>query len=309
MTIQLNTIVNDTNDPLHSTEALIAIDLSSLGVSNNHFSEDVLLPSEHINFPVALSACAAAVSGGVDVVSLSRDFFAHSYTKNIYSNLDPAKVARQLIERLDGGFCAEIPANSFAFDKAIDFLSCDGSGWGSLEIRLESEGDLDFLESGTERAHVCGLSVSVRAKADFFTEKICKEVASWADAVHIETPDPHVAREIRFALRSAANELGRSLKVFCELGILISSSVQSAQERAWLISAIDGTPIFDGKAHVVGTVYDAADEAERWFSLGAADGLVFLPASVPTDLASLIRGVLPVLRARGSDNPQSLTMS
>lgn len=301
MTIQLNTIASDATGSRVAMEALIAIDLSSLGVSGNHSSEKILSPTEHINLPVLLSACEAALSGGVDVVSFTRDFFARSYTKSTYGNLDPAKVTGQLIGKVKGGFCAEIPPNSFAFDKAIDFLACDGEGWGSLEIRLDSESNLELLGRQAERAHLCGLSVSARIHFDVVTDEICVAVASWADAVHLEITDPHGARGIRFALRSAASEAGRTLKVFCELGILISSSVEAAQERAWLISTIDGKPVFDGKAHVIGTVYDAADEAERWFSMGAADGLVFLPASVPTDLASLIRGVLPILRARGSD--------
>ncbi|MDN6487611.1 MAG: hypothetical protein L0K34_09035, partial [Ancrocorticia sp.] len=61
---------------------------------------------------------------------------------------------------------------------------------------------------------------------------------------------------------------------------------------------MNGSPAFAGKASVVGTVYDVADVVESWIGLGAADGVVFLPASVPTDLASVIRGVLPLLRAR-----------
>lgn len=302
MTIQVNTIASDAAGSRVAMEALIAIDLSSLGVSGNHSSEKILSPTEHVNLPVLFSACEAALGGGVDVVSFTKDFFARSYTKSMYGNLDPAKVVGQLVEKIKGGFCAEIPSNSFAFDKAIDFLTCDGEGWRSLEIRLEPESDLELLASGAQRAHLCGLPVSVRAQADIFTDDICLAVASWADAIHLETDDPHSARGIRFALRSAASEMGRSLKVFCELGILISSSAEAAQERAWLISTIEGKPVFDGKAHVIGTVYDAADVAERWFSLGAVDGLVFLPASVPTDLASLIRGVLPVLRSRASDN-------
>lgn len=302
MTIQLNTIASDTVDFRDATEAIIAVDLSLLGVNVNHFSEDLFLPTEYINFPVVQSACEAALSSIVDVVSFNKDFFARSYTKATYGNLDPAKITGQLLEKIKGGFCAEIPANSFAFTKAIDLLTRDGEGWGSIEIRLDSESDLEFLGKEAGRAHLCGLPVSVRAHTDIFTDGICKEVASWADAVHLETPDPHSAREVRFALRSAACESGRSLKVFCELGILISASIQAAKERAWLISTIEGKPVFEGKAHVIGTVYDAADEAERWISLGAVDGLVFLPASVPTDLASLIRGVLPVLRSRVSGN-------
>lgn len=300
MTIQFNSIVSDTHESRHSVEAIIGIDLSSLGVTVHPSSGNALLPAEHINFPVLASACNAALIGGVDVVSLNRDFFAHSYPKSSEDNLDPAKVTGQLIEKIQGGFCAEIPPNLFAFERAIDVLTCDGEGWGSLEVRLEDEGDLEVLERGVEQAHLCGLSVVVRASADIFTGDICQRVASWADAVRLETDDPHIAREIRFALRSAARELGRTIKVICELGILISSSVRAAQERAWLIAAIENGPIFEGKAHVIGTVYDVADAAERWISSGAADGIVFLPASVPTDLASLIRGVLPVLSARGN---------
>lgn len=63
---------------------------------------------------------------------------------------------------------------------------------------------------------------------------------------------------------------------------------------------MQGTPAFEGKASVVGTVYDVADMVESWIGLGAADGIIFLPASLPTDLASVIRGVLPLLKARAT---------
>ena len=106
------------------------------------------------------------------------------------------------------------------------------------------------------------------------------------------------ARGIRSELRELAASNGRSVRVLGELGIVISGSMRAANERALLVADMVGAPLFEGKASVVGTVSDVADAFERWIGTGAADGLIFLPASLPTDLASLIRGVVPLLAAR-----------
>lgn len=302
MTVRLDSIPDDTAESRHATDALIAIDLSSLGISAEDSSAQTDVPAEHVNFPALASACDAALSGGVDVVALSKDFFAHSYTKARDGNLDPAKIASQLMKLIQGWFSAEIPATVRALDKAADWLVHEDKGWSSVEVLLESNSDLGELRARAEQAHSRGLAIAVRMRADIFTDEICEEVASWADAVRLETDDAHTARKIRSALRSAATNKGRDLKVVCEMGILISASTRAARERELLLSIMRGTSVFPGKAHVVGTVYDVADEAERWISQGAVDGLVFLPASVPTDLASLIRGVLPLLRAREIEN-------
>lgn len=125
--------------------------------------------------------------------------------------------------------------------------------------------------------------------------------------VRMRVQDPHVARGLRYGIRAAAHEAGRDLPVVADLGLL-SQRIHKYHERALLVEAIYGTELFAGIPKVVGTVYDVADAIERWVGLGAADGVVVLPASLPTDLGSLIRGVLPLLSGRvGVEvKPQSL---
>ena len=83
--------------------------------------------------------------------------------------------------------------------------------------------------------------------------------------------------------------------------IMLASGVVAEKIVAVGWQTMTGRPVFDGKASVVGTVYDVADTVEEWICLGAVDGIVFLPASLPTDLASVIRGIMPLLYARGID--------
>ena len=141
----------------------------------------------------------------------------------------------------------------------------------------------------------------MRTTAEDLTPSSIQAIARFADSVHLLTGDPHRAREARFALRSAAAAFDRQLTLLTEIGIIVSGSMPAARERSLLVETMTGRPVFDGKASVVGTVYDVADTVEEWICLGAVDGIVFLPASLPTDLASVIRGIMPLLYARGID--------
>lgn len=50
---------------------------------------------------------------------------------------------------------------------------------------------------------------------------------------------------------------------------------------------------------LVGTPTDIADEMERWFAHGAADGFVISPPFLPGCLDSFVNDVVPILQARG----------
>ena len=294
MTVQLPT--NETHSTERATEATIGVDLTLLGaVCNEAFSSiGIDLPVEHANLSRLASCIGAACTGGLDFVSLSKDFQARSDRSTC---MDAVRTVSRIMDIGAVGFSAEVPADPDNVGEAVNLMAAQKDGWGCIEIDINLNSDMDSIAQQAKAAHDSGVKVTARVAYDCLSELDIDELAGWADMVRLLTDDPHEARGARFALRSAAHQQGRELKVLVEIGIVISGNQQAARERAILIEAMHGSPAFEGKARVVGTVYDVADLVEAWIGLGAADGVVFLPASVPTDLASVIGGVLPLLRA------------
>ena len=295
MTVQLPT--NETYSTERATDAVIGVDLTLLGAvcSEAFASLGIDLPVERASLPKLASCIGAACTGGLDFVSLSKDFQARSDRTTC---MDAVRTVSRIMDVGAVGFAAAIPPEAGHVDEAVSLLAEQKDGWGCVEIDIASSSDLEQIARYAKSAHDAGVQVTARVACDLLSELDIDLLASWADMVRLLTDDPHEARGARFALRSAAHQQGRELRVLVEVGIVISGNQQAANERAILIEAMNGSPAFAGKASVVGTVYDVADLVESWIGLGAADGVVFLPASVPTDLASVIRGVLPLLRAR-----------
>ncbi|MER8525041.1 LLM class flavin-dependent oxidoreductase [Mesorhizobium sp. M0814] len=63
-----------------------------------------------------------------------------------------------------------------------------------------------------------------------------------------------------------------------------------------LIRALNGST---GHRTIVGTPEQIADDIERWFVAGAADGLNLMPDVLPTGLEVFVDTVVPILRRRG----------
>lgn len=54
-----------------------------------------------------------------------------------------------------------------------------------------------------------------------------------------------------------------------------------------------------GHRLVVGTAEHIADDLEDWFTSGAADGFIVIPADLPLGLSDFVDGVVPLLQERG----------
>jgi len=54
-----------------------------------------------------------------------------------------------------------------------------------------------------------------------------------------------------------------------------------------------------GHRHVSGTPHQLADDIERWFTAGAADGFNIMPAVLPAGLEAFVEQVVPILQRRG----------
>ena len=281
-------------------EAFLGVDLTMLGAATGDSFPDVgaTLSVEYASFPTLASCATAACSGGLDFITLSKSFRVRSDRQGTW--LDAARTMARLTGMGAAGFCAEVPATAEDITAGVQLLAEQRDGWGSVEISLPDDAvtSIDDLAASAELARSRGVKFTVCVAARDVTDSLAEMIGSLADAVWLVTKDPSEARDVREKLQSIARALGRSLAVLVELGVVISGNLQAATERARLIEDMQGAPAFEGKARVVGTVYDVADAVEDWIGQGAADGVIFLPASLPTDLASIIRGVLPLLKAR-----------
>ncbi|QRV01551.1 hypothetical protein JTE88_05425 [Arcanobacterium phocisimile] len=289
----------------HTTAAWVGIDLSLLGVQTYR-----LLPGEEVepfHYGKMIAATRAASAGGLDFVALSSEFLAD--TAHAHPCGDAVAVGAQLRSIPGVGVVMEVAANPQAVADALNAVAVDASSWASLAIHITDQ--TEFTSELCDvlcAVHRAGVGLIINLSAQSLTGELTSLVARYADMVRMRVQDPHVARGLRYGIRAAAHEAGRDLPVVADLGVIISANSQAAHERALLVEAIYGTELFAGIPKVVGTVYDVADAIERWVGLGAADGVVVLPASLPTDLGSLIRGVLPLLSGRAGVEvkPQSL---
>ena len=50
---------------------------------------------------------------------------------------------------------------------------------------------------------------------------------------------------------------------------------------------------------MIGSVQHVADEMERWFTQGAADGFNVIPPIFPTGVEQIVRHLIPELQRRG----------
>ena len=288
--------------PGHLATTWVGIDLTLLGASTPPGFDEA--PIDQLNYPRLAASVTAAQQGGMDFVALGSEFQQSSDSTERESAFDAAKVAARLGDVSTAGVFAGVAGTPRAINVPVDLLAPQSEGWAGLTITLGTNSDFDGILTAAKNARAAGLRISLIITNPSITPERATLIASIADTVRLRVADPHAAREARFAIRAAGQELGKDVLVFAELGIVISASVEAAEERTHLIEDINGCGPFEGIACVLGTVYSVADAIESWVGLGAADGIILIPASLPTDLASVLRGVLPLIEARAQlDRP------
>ncbi|MFY9263578.1 MAG: hypothetical protein GX483_08130 [Actinomycetaceae bacterium] len=292
--------VNDTSIvPDTLTTAWIGVDLSAFGADSGlamNLAQE--LPIERVNVRRLEAGVQAAHKGGLDFVSLGCSFHTRSDYRIRDCTLDATNMVAELAEHSTGGIFAEVPAKARHINQAIDLLAPQSEGWAGITIAVDENTSYKELAESLKAARQAGVRIAVLLSDAQISHELAENIAQVADVVRLRITDPHSARETRFMIRAAAQAHGRELPVLAELGIVISASLQAAEERSVLISEMMGVQLFEGMASTIGTVYDVADTIESWVGLGAADGVVLIPASLPTDLASILRGVIPLLQER-----------
>lgn len=285
--------------------AILGFDLTGLGAHKlevpGEYGPEIAVNS--LNFPLLLASVNAAFQGGIDFVQLKRNFQAYEESsRNAHRHctiLSAVKTVEKISELINnGGFNIEFPLDSENALPAVDGFLANYDGQKAISVALKTAQDLAVLEEFSQVAKRNELQLVVLSDDLQFLQENAQKIACLVDVVQIQSAEMEKIRALRFLFQKFAKTTGHEVKIIVELGIVISATLQSAQERAALIADLASEPLFTGIAKAVGTVYDVADCVEKLIGNGVADGIFFVPASLPTDLASVLKGVIPLLRER-----------
>lgn len=290
------------------SRAAIALDLSSLGVADQIGDIHADLPVASADLPKLAAYARAAHRGGVSFVSLDDTFRLRTDApRRPDAWLDPVLAAQRIAGSTGSArlvTSVELGRADQAVGSSLAKISAAAGTWAGLQVAsasTASSADLRRAVDGVVRSATGAVAgraarrpkvvVPVRTEADL------PLAGGVGDIVRVREADLHWARELRYAVRSAAHAEGRDVRVLVDLHTVISEDVEAARARAELLEDIaDGTPSWDGALRTIGTATDAAALIARWLEAGAADGFVILPGSIPADVLALLRDVLPELR-------------
>lgn len=282
----------------------IGVNLTSLGASETEVpGEDTADPYlQQLNMPLLTSSVTAAYKGGIDVITLDSDFHVQPGAPMISTALDGVTIAAKLANwpGRTPQICAEVPSDPVYIRQAVELLANEQAQHVAVMCTLQELDDYQDFERAAQEARAAGVKLWLQAINPAITGSHADVVAKIFDAVRLRSADRRGARAMRFALREAAAQEQCDMRVYADIGIVISATLQAAEERAILLSQLNGAELFANFDAVVGTVYDVADIIELLVGMGAADGVILNPASLPTDLASILKGVLPLLAARAT---------
>lgn len=301
-----------------STTATIALDLSGLGAPAHDRDFAAGLPAEQANLVRLAAYARAAHKGGVSFVTLGEDFRLRAdASPRANAWLDPVIAARRISPSAGGtGLVPSVQlgrADSAVAAELAQFNRKSGS-WPGLQVSRDRGGDVTALPELGDLLEELIRTTAERSSQrpavvlPFEEESELPAAAELADVVRLRESDLAWARELRYAVRSAARAAGRRpVKVLVDLRTVIAADYESARARADLLTDMAGGDAdWAGALEAVGTVGDVVATMEKWLEAGAADGFVVLPGSIPADVSRLVRGIIPALRARGLvDGPEA----
>ncbi|MGV9189303.1 hypothetical protein ACTOVN_06535 [Arcanobacterium canis] len=283
----------------HVRSAYFGLELGALGAVGDvdpAFRHE--LGPLQVNWQRLGSALRAAQGGGMDFVSIDSRFLLRADIDPREALLDGARAAARLAPHSMGGILVEVPGVPKLMNQAIDLVARQNDGWAGLIFHLNDSSDFLGLTRVAAKAREAGVKLLVIISEAELVPQRADIIAPYADAIELRCPDLLVARKARFALKRAAEKLGKEIHVYAQVGVVISATEAAARDRADLVGSIHVGKLFGGRMRVLGTVYDVADAVEAWVGMGAADGVWFMPCSLPSDQSSILKGVLPLIRAR-----------
>lgn len=294
----------DVSDPsfFPDTElkAPIGVNLTLLGAAlMNVPGEGASAPFlKRVNVPLLASSVHACHEGNIDSIVLDRDFHVRPTAPPQSAALDGVTIAGKISAGKTPKMCVQVPSDPSYMYEAIALLTSARVKDVAIMVTLQELDDYRGFKRAADDARAAGLQVWLLANSPDYTADHADIALTMFDAVRVRSADMNKVRRMRFALRDAARKANKQFTTYVDMGIVISGTFEAAEERALLISQMNGSELFEDMLSVTGTVYDVADAIESWVGLGAVDGVILTPASLPSDLVSVLKGVLPLLEAR-----------
>ncbi|MDY5585601.1 MAG: hypothetical protein SPG61_07440, partial [Arcanobacterium sp.] len=252
--------------------APIGFDLTALGA---HPTE---IPGEYgpesaiaaLNYPRFVASVQAALHGDVDFIYLDHDFHTQAERITKTSTLDAVRVVEKLSTVIDqGGICAEVPFDTVQGLPSLEGLLANFSGMKTVSLELGLSPDLELLAEFGAVARKNELKLFLLVDDVALVSQYAAELVAASDAVVLRIKEQAQARKARFILREQATKLAKEFHVYIAFGIVISATLQAAEERAMLLSQLGDKPLFSHLPYAVGTVYDISDAIESWIGTGA----------------------------------------
>ena len=182
--------------------------------------------------------------------------------------------------------------------KTVSALDVVSTGWEPVtstnwrESASVVEGVLEPDDGVRRLAHSRPLTVVRADEPDALAV-----AAGHADVVRVAAPGLDAAHAVRERVRDAAARAGRHPD---DLTVLLDVEVHLAADARASLRRLDRAgELAPSTLRVVGAAVDLANLVERTVALGAADGIMFLPLALPTDLHAITREVVPLLAGRG----------
>lgn len=293
----------------NSTTAVpIEVDLTSLGTVAVVDDIDVDLPADSVDPQKLIGIARSCQRSGISQVTFGQSYRSRSdVVQRAGAHLDPINAALQVAGCMEnGGVSAGTVITTvsgaqqlatrlakatarLAERRAYIGLHIDGPAGESLEtvLRVIHEAPLG---RGQVRPHI---TVTLRFLSDTPT------AVRYADRIRVRTADENTVRLVRERVRQAAAEAGVDAPpVYWDVRTLIGDDEKVLAERAWLSASLAGeNDHWRGAYEFTGTARELTEQVQRWISSGAIDGVTIIPASLPGDLRSILKVLVPSLVA------------
>jgi alkanesulfonate monooxygenase SsuD/methylene tetrahydromethanopterin reductase-like flavin-dependent oxidoreductase (luciferase family) len=183
----------------------------------------------------------------------------------------------------------------------LDVVSAGRAGWEPVNWRdagpvIEAVLDDDPGTDGVRRLPRRRPLTVVRADGPDALDVAARH----ADVMRIAAPSLDAAHAVRERVRAVAAAAGRRpdhLTVLLDVEVHLASDAADARASLRQLDRSDELP--PSTQRVVGAAVDLANLVERTVALRAADGITFLPLTLPTDLRAITGQVVPLLAGRG----------
>lgn len=286
----------------------LGIDLTAAGARTSVAQRATAGSGEAVSLGELADYLTLAGQSGADFVTFGESFRLDDVSRND-AWLDPAIVASRLAAAglLEGApaIVSALPAgrlDPIRLARAIAGIHERSGGRAGWQVPISPtaggvHAEIRRVWAATPAAATGGRApLLVTAPADVSAAVVA---GKHSDVVRLRVRDRAEAARRRDAIRAAAEQAGRNpddVRVLVEAVTVIGQDAASALFRADLVREL-GPAAHEHSLTVAGTAAGVAEELAQW--VGAVDGFVLVPGSLPTDAVAIARELAPALASRG----------